>query len=75
MEKWKLIHWPRALWCEDAAAYISQTQPKTRKLDFDDVQGIFMVFFCGLSIAITVFIIELIIKKVFHSKKINRINS
>lgn len=63
MEKWKSMHWPKDLWCADAAAYILMTQPKTRKLDFEDVQGASFLLGCGLTFAILVFIIEISTKQ------------
>ncbi len=58
MEKWKTIHWPRDLWCEDAATYISNTSPKTRKLSLVDLQGTFFLLGAGVIFSICSFMIE-----------------
>jgi hypothetical protein len=61
MEKWKALHWPEGLWCVDAASYIIATQPRSRKLDFNDVSGAYFLLSCGLSLGIVAFIIELLV--------------
>jgi len=58
MDKWKLLHWPKDRWCNDAASYISSTQPKTRKLGLEDVQGAYFLFTCGITISIVAFFVE-----------------
>lgn len=62
MEKWKSMHWPRNLWCVNAASYIVSTQPKTRKLTMDDCQGDYLILVCGLLAAIVAFIFEMYMK-------------
>lgn len=65
MEKWKRIHWPRHLYCVNAAKYIVSTQPKARKLTLDDCQGVYFLLLVGLSLASIAFIME--IRKRRHS--------
>ena len=61
MEKWKTLHWPENLWCTDAASYIIETQPRSRKLDFDDVSGAYFLLSCGLCLGIIAFVVELLV--------------
>jgi len=64
------MHWPRDKdsRCEDAAAYIIATQPKTKKLVVSDYQGAFLLLSIGLSLALFTFLYELCTHASFTSK-------
>lgn len=59
MDKWKRLHWPRRLFCVNAAQYIVSTQAKVRKLNLDDCQSTYFLLVCGLSLATFAFVMEI----------------
>ena len=67
MEKWKQLHWPRSLWCEDAVHYITSIQPKARKLSLSDLQGAYFLLAAGLVMSLTAFIANLLTHSVLGS--------
>lgn len=75
MDKWKRLHWPRRLFCVNAAQYIVSTQAKVRKLNLDDCQGTYFLLVCGLSLATFAFVMEITTKHQVGWKILMRLRS